>query len=111
MALKITPTKANLIKAKGTLSFSEKGYDLLDKKQTILIQEIMQLGSEAESLEKEIGTLFSEAYEALQQASISMGLNHLEEFALSVKKEEPFDILAKSVMGVDIPEINYNAEC
>ncbi|WKY43353.1 V-type ATP synthase subunit D [Eubacteriaceae bacterium ES2] len=111
MALKITPTKANLIKAKGTLSFSEKGYDLLDKKRTILIQEIMQLVSEAESLEKEIATLFSEAYEALQQASISMGLNHLEEFALSVKKEEPFDVLAKSVMGVDIPEINYNAEC
>lgn len=111
MAIKVTPTKANLIKAKGRLSFSEKGYDLLDKKRTILIQEIMQLVKEAESIEKEISQLFNDAYEALQQASISMGLNHLEEFALSVKKEEPFDVLAKSVMGVDIPEINYKAEC
>jgi V/A-type H+-transporting ATPase subunit D len=107
MAIKITPTKANLIKAKGRLSFSEKGYDLLDKKRTILIQEIMQLVKEAETIEKEIGRLFKEAYEALQQTCISMGLNHLEEFALSVMPEIPFDIRAKSVMGVDIPEVIY----
>ena len=41
MAIKITPTKANLIKNKGRLNFSQKGYELLDKKRTILIQEIM----------------------------------------------------------------------
>jgi len=107
MAIKTTPTKANLIKTKARLNFSEKGYDLLDKKRTILIQEIMQLVKEAEIIESEIGRLFQEAYEALKQTSISMGLNHLEEFALSVTPEMPFDIRAKSVMGVDIPEVIY----
>lgn len=107
MAIKITPTKANLIKAKGRLNFSEKGYDLLDKKRTILIQEIMQLVKEAELIEKEIGQMFREAYEALQQVCISMGLNHLEEFTLSVVPEMSFEIRAKSVMGVDIPEVIY----
>jgi len=110
MAMKITPTKANLIKTKGRLNFSEKGYDLLDKKRTILIQEIMQLVKKAELIEKEIGQLFGEAYEALQQACISMGLNHLEEFALSVNPELPFDIRARGVMGVDIPEVIYAKE-
>lgn len=111
MAIKTTPTKANLIKAKARLSFSEKGYNLLDKKRTILIQELMTLVSEAERIEVEISQIFAEAYEALQQASISMGLSHLEEFALSVKEEIPFDIRAKSVMGIDIPEVNYQKEC
>lgn len=107
MAIKITPTKANLIKAKGHLDFSEKGYDLLDKKRTILIQEIMQLVKKAETIEKEIGQLFREAYEALQQVCISMGLSHLEEFALSVPPELPYDIRARGIMGVDIPEVIY----
>ncbi|HEY5557414.1 V-type ATP synthase subunit D [Acetobacterium sp.] len=107
MAIKTTPTKANLIKTKGRLNFSEKGYDLLDKKRTILIQEILQLVKEAEIIEKEIRSLFQEAYEALQETSISMGLNHLEEFAVSVTPEIPFDIRARSVMGVDIPEVIY----
>jgi len=107
MAIKTTPTKANLIKTKGRLNFSEKGYDLLDKKRTILIQEILQLIKEAEIIEKEIGRLFKEAYEALQETSISMGLNHLEEFAVAVTPEIPFDIRARSVMGVDIPEVIY----
>lgn len=107
MANKATPTKANLIKAKARLSFSEKGYNLLDKKRTILIQELMTLVTKAEDIERQISQIFAEAYEALQQASISMGLSHLEEFALSVKEELPFDIRAKSVMGIDIPEVNY----
>lgn len=107
MAIKITPTKANLIKAKGRLDFSEKGYTLLDKKRTILIQEIMQLVKKAETIEKESRQLFQEAYEALQQVCISMGLSHLEEFALSVPPELPYDIRARGVMGVDIPEVIY----
>ncbi|PKM59785.1 V-type ATP synthase subunit D [Acetobacterium sp.] len=111
MAIKITPTKANLIKAKGRLNFSEKGYDLLDKKRTILIQEIMQLVKEAELIESEIAQKFRDAYEALQQVCISMGLNHLEEFALSAMSEKPFEIRIKGVMGVDIPEVVYTEKC
>lgn len=107
MAIKIIPTKANLIKAKGHLNFSEKGYDLLDKKRTILIQEIMQLVKEAEQIEKEIRQVFREAYEALQQVCMSMGLSHVEEFALAVPPELPFEIRIRGVMGVDIPEIIY----
>ena len=39
-----------------------------------------------------------------------MGLNHLEEFALSVTPEIPFDVRARGVMGVDIPEVIYTKE-
>ena len=105
MAIKVTPTKANLIKTKGRLAFSVKGYNLLDKKRTVLIQEIMKLAEEAEEIEREISTTFESAYLALQQVSISMGVSHLEEFTLSIEDEKPFIGRTRSVMGVDIPEL------
>ena len=43
MANKIVPTKANLMATKSALEFAKKGYDLLDKKRTVLIKEMMDL--------------------------------------------------------------------
>ena len=105
MSVNITPTKANLIESKTRLSFSDKSYNLLDKKRTVLIQEIMKLVDEAKSLEAEINETFKDAYLALQQATVSMGLKHWSDYALSIHPEEPFDIITRSIMGVDIPEI------
>jgi V/A-type H+-transporting ATPase subunit D len=105
MAIKVTPTKANLIKSKNALSFSVKGYDLLDKKRTVLIQEIMSMVSDAEELEKRMALIFAEAYAALQEICISMGLNHVQELAKSIKLTDDFEILSRSVMGVEIPEV------
>ena len=107
MANKITPTKANLIKCKSALNFSQKGFDLLDKKRTVLIQEMMTLIDEAKVIEQKIEDKFKDAYEALKQASISMGVYNIEEIALAVGREEEYDIRFKSVMGVEIPEILY----
>ncbi|MCL2740799.1 MAG: V-type ATP synthase subunit D, partial [Oscillospiraceae bacterium] len=41
------PTKGNLIAAKGTLALSRQGYDLLDKKLSVLIRELMDLNEKA----------------------------------------------------------------
>lgn len=110
MALKVTPTKANLIKSKSRLSFSSKGYNLLDKKRTVLIQEIMKLVGQSEEIESKIGETFKEAYLALQEVTISMGVNHIDEYALSISPEKPFDMRTRSVMGVDIPELVIQEE-
>jgi len=110
MAIKITPTKANLIKSKSRLAFSTKGYNLLDKKRTVLIQEIMKLMDQSKALEEKIEKTFEEAYLALRQVNVSMGLSHVQEFVLSIPPEEPFAVRTQSVMGVDIPEIVISKE-
>lgn len=102
---KMTPTKANLIKAKNSLQFAKKGYELLDRKRTVLIREMMGLIDKVSVLEEKIDISFKEAYEALKLANITMGTESVKELALSVPKEEDFDILFKSVMGVEIPYI------
>lgn len=105
---KVTPTKANLLKSKGTLAFSQKGFELLDKKRTVLIQEMMTLIEAAKKIEIEIEKKFSQSYEAVKQTSITMGLTNLEEITLGINKEDDYQIRFKSVMGVEIPEVIYD---
>ncbi|MTI66103.1 MAG: V-type ATP synthase subunit D [Firmicutes bacterium] len=105
---KVAPTKANLIKAKNSKEFSEKGFELLDKKRTVLIREMMSLMDKAKKVQREISQTFKEAYKALQYVNITMGINNVEELALSIAKEEEYEILLKSVMGVEIPKVKYS---
>jgi len=58
---KVAPTKANLMKSKSMLSFSKKGYDLLDRKRNVLIREVMGLVSRAENIQAQIEQIFKEA--------------------------------------------------
>ncbi|MGB9840228.1 V-type ATP synthase subunit D [Thermovenabulum sp.] len=105
--LNIAPTKANLLSAQATLEFSKKGYELLDKKRNVLIRELMSIMKRAEELQEKINTIFEEAYEALKIANITLGVNQVYEVACSIPLMEEFDILHKSVMGVEIPKIIY----
>lgn len=102
---KMTPTKANLIKAKGSLGFAKKGYELLDRKRTVLIREMMSLIDRASELQERIDIEFKQAYEALKLANITIGSEYVSELASSIAKKESFDILFKSVMGVEVPTI------
>lgn len=107
MGIKPAPTKANLIKARKSLEFSKKGFELLDKKRTVLIREMMTLIDKAKETQNKISSSFQEAYEALQHVNITMGINNVEEIAISIMKEAEHDILLRSVMGVEIPKVKY----
>ena len=102
---KMTPTKANLIKAKSSLEFSRKGFELLDRKRTVLIREMMTLIEKANELEQIIDSSFRNGYEALKLANITMGTENMEEISLSFKREKDYNIIFKSVMGVETPII------
>ncbi len=108
MATKIVPTKANLLAIKSQLAFAKKGYELLDKKRTVLIKEIMDLNKKAEGLQNDIKATFSSTYDSLKSATVSMGSDALWEIAKGVAPEEDYEIINRSVMGVEIPEIKFN---
>ncbi len=108
MAVLIAPTKSNLIKAKSSLELSNKGFELLDKKRNVLIKEMMNLVERAKTIQGSIYTTIQEAYDYLQQVNVSMGIQNVENLAKSIPKDEEFEILLKSVMGVDIPTIKYD---
>lgn len=110
MANKVIPTKANLLAAKSSLEFAQKGYDLLDKKRRVLIQEMMNLNREAASLQKKIEESFQNSYAALMEATITMGSELLDDIARSMTTEPDYEIIYRSVMGVEIPQIKGKEE-
>lgn len=110
MMQELTPTKANLMKAKEALIFSRKGFSLLDKKRTVLIREVMNLVEKADEIQKKVQEKFEEGYEALRVVNMTFGVHQVEEIALSVAVEERFDILWKSVMGLEVPTVSYEEQ-
>jgi len=103
----IAPTKANLMSAQAALAFSQKGYELLDKKRNVLIREMMGLMDRAKEIQQDMREIFKDAYEALTIANVTLGINEVHEVARSIPQATEFTVLTHSVMGVEIPEIKY----
>lgn len=99
------PTKGNLINAKNTLRMSNQGYDLLDKKRNLLIRELMELIDTAEDIQTQIDKTFTQAYSALQNANIQMGISNVEKISYAVPQEDNVSIKLRSIMGVEIPMV------
>ena len=99
----MVPTKGNLIIAKNTLALSKTGYGLLDKKRNILIREMMNLIDAAKALQSKIESTFTNAYSALEQANIDIGIETVEKIGYEMAVEDSLEIKFRSVMGVEIP--------
>ena len=94
-------TKGNLMKAKKTLALCQMGFDLLDRKRNVLIREILQLIDNAKALNGTVEQTFLRAYEALENANITLGV--IENLAHSVDIDDGLEISYRNVMGVDVP--------
>ena len=104
------PTKGNLILAKNSLKLSRQGYELMDKKRNILIRELMNLIEEAKTIQSEIDATFTEAYQALQQANIEVGIHSVQEIAKAIPAEDSVRIKTRSIMGTEIPLVSCAEE-
>ena len=102
------PTKGNLVLAKNSLILSQRGYDLLDKKRTVLIKEIMELESKTHELQIIIAHIFQDAYAALLSAIITMGFCKIENIVYDIPLETSLEIKKRNVMGVVLTRISYN---
>ena len=86
------PTKGNLILAKNSLALATQGYGLIDQ---------------AKAIQSEIDSTFTAAYKALQKANIEMGIHYVEEIAGSLPVTDDIRIKARSIMGTEIPLVEY----
>ena len=99
----VFPTKGNLILSKKALQLAALGYELLDRKRSILIRELMELVDKAGELRGSIEDTYIGAYAALQRANITMGV--IMPYASSVPIEKGLSLSSKSVMGVELPTV------
>ena len=108
MALKVVPTKGNLIAMKKSLQLANLGYNLMDQKRNVLIKEMMTLLDDVKLIRDQITSSYQEAYDALQEANISMGL--ITDIVYSTPEDYGISIAYRSVMGVEIPKIAYDKQ-
>lgn len=105
MAIQVFPTKGNLIATKKSLELANLGYELLDKKRNVLIKEMMNLLDDVKKIREEITTSYQNAYFALQEANISLGI--ITDIVEAVSIDSGISITYRSVMGVELPKITY----
>ncbi len=104
------PTKGNLIRAKANLKLAITGFDLLDKKQSILVREVMSLIDKAKEIQSQIDTTFSRAYKALQSANIMLGIDSAGNIGQAIVHDDSIRIHFRSVMGVELPSVSHKAK-
>lgn len=107
MPEQMSPTKANLLLAKKNLQLAKQGYEMLDRKRNILMREMMKLIDESSKLQRDVGNTFSDAYSALEEANVTLGI---ETIMRNVAPEENgFKMENRTVMGVNLPTTRREA--
>ncbi|MDO8535861.1 MAG: V-type ATP synthase subunit D [Candidatus Omnitrophota bacterium] len=105
MKLNIAATKTNLISIKKSLALTKEGYELLDEKRKILINELNSIIDIAEKMESDLKKMLKDAYATVDRGVVVMGRSRAESlgFASGIKNE--ISISNRRIMGVDIPMI------
>ncbi|MDR2793192.1 MAG: V-type ATP synthase subunit D [Treponema sp.] len=115
----VAPTKSNLLKIKERLATAEEGYDLLEQKREILVMELMRKVEEVKLLERDLDAAVENAYPALKRMLITVGREHADRIAGSVRyafdtREKRFQVAGMNLPGLEIrlpdAELKYSPE-
>jgi V/A-type H+-transporting ATPase subunit D len=109
-AINLPPTRSNLIRVRKDLQFAREGYEILDQKRMVLAKELVRLAGDAEKLEAEMSRLTAVAYQALEQARLTMGRERVEWAALAVNKTVEVQLKYRGVMGIALPLIEASGK-
>ena len=105
MKLNIAATKTNLLNIKKSLALTKEGYELLDEKRKILINELNSVIDIAEKLESDLNKLLKDAYATIDRGIVVMGRSRAESLSFAGGIKNELSISNRRVMGVDIPMI------
>lgn len=106
MSTKLAATRGNLVDLKRSMDMAQSGRDLLDQKRQILMMELVHFIDSAKDIQKDMESIFSAAYKALEKANISLGIDTVEDISESVPLTDDITVRLRSVMGVEIPDVD-----
>jgi len=106
----VSPTRINLIRTKKTLSLAVSGRDVLERKRDILLRELRNSIYEAEKAREELLEALAKAYQSLKQANMTKGSETVANVALGSSYEADFLLDFKSIMGVSVPNVEFQSE-
>ena len=107
---KVIPTKTNLLRLKRDISFAQEGYDLLEQKRKILVVELMGLMDKTTDAREKVENELAKAFNALQNAILSMGRQTVSSIAPAVNIKSDITIQMRRLMGVNLPVVDIKTE-
>ncbi|MFH0827761.1 MAG: V-type ATP synthase subunit D, partial [Candidatus Omnitrophota bacterium] len=84
MRITLAATKSNLLKVKKSLSLTQEGYELLDEKRRILLDELAAIIDSVDRYQAQVDGALAQAYSLVDKATVSLGRKRLEELSFSV---------------------------
>lgn len=79
----------------------------MEKKKYILMKEVEKYISKRVQIEDEFKEQYEKAFYMLQNANVDIGINKVSSIAHNIGVDETLDIKYKTVMGVEIPIVDY----
>jgi V/A-type H+-transporting ATPase subunit D len=108
--LTIAPTKSNLLTLKRQLAFAEEGFDLLEQKRQLLIQELMRRLARAREVEENVTNALRVAYASLREALLRDGSDNLDRTLLAVAAKPTVAVTGQRLMGLHLPHLAFQGE-
>ena len=99
-------TRSDMTRIQAALKLARRGHDLLERKRRILMAELVSRIEDVREVQSGMRDIFAGAYSGLRMANISMGIENVERVAGIVPEEDRFVIRLRSIMGMDIPEVD-----
>jgi len=102
---KVPPTKTILLDYQKQLSLAEEGYNLLDRKREVLLNELMRYIHRLKEVQKNAYADFVISLENFKSAYFKMSQEQIRD-VLDFEPQEPkITTTYRSVMGIAVPEI------
>jgi V/A-type H+/Na+-transporting ATPase subunit D len=103
----VNPTRMELLKLKDRVNLATKGHKLLKEKRDALIMEFFNILDRAKGVREKVEEKLGESFSDLMLAQTTMGDFAVRKAAMSVQESLDIDVDTRSVMGVNVPVIEY----
>jgi V/A-type H+/Na+-transporting ATPase subunit D len=108
MRIALAATKTNLLNIKKSLALTQEGYNLLDEKRRILLEELSSIIDSVDRYQEQTDLGLAEAYRLVDKATVALGRKRMEELSFSVDIKSEMMISQRRIMGVRVPIIDLS---
>ena len=103
--LNLAPTKTNLFKLRDELKFARQGFELLDQKRRILINELLALVDQCVDYQEQIDRRLARAFASYERGVLQVGRLKVHHLAATINMQTSIAINRRRVMGVALPVV------
>ncbi|MFX1451595.1 MAG: V-type ATP synthase subunit D [Promethearchaeota archaeon] len=110
MRMKVPINERELLELKKNIGFLEQAHELMIEKRDYLMVRLREEIFDAERIREEVNKNLERAFKLLAQANMDIGIDDMEEIALTSEELVKFELKEQTIMNVIIPIISIIEE-